>query len=466
MYQKKHTHTLYEVIENHQRLGMVSDPSIVQTYIKTRKSQLAKQYPDIPMTLDTGQLQINRTDVFNGKADNPTVLIQLSRYFSSYIAGTALKINGTVVGYFKDKAEADQVLAQFKAAEAAKVKKSAQNAVHILSVQSNAKVISENVTNKTVEFSQKVLEDAVHLQPDHLSSPKDILEKLVTGGVPLHTYTVQPGDCLSCIASKLNIPESTLLKNNPNLTNHSILQIGQKINATQLQPMLSLETREQVVEVQNIPYTTEYQDDSSLGIGYTKVLKAGQNGKKQIQLDVTKVNGLVVASKTIQSTILQQPVSAKALKGTSPVAGPFSSKSDYSNKPKGNFLSWPFSRNYIITSPFGWRKDPFTGQSAFHAGIDIGAPKNTSIRAVADGVVLVAGRYGGYGNCVIINNGHSIHTLYGHMTSVAVKVGEQVKRGQVIGHVGMTGRATGPHLHFGVYWHGRAVDPWQLLINR
>jgi murein DD-endopeptidase MepM/ murein hydrolase activator NlpD len=132
---------------------------------------------------------------------------------------------------------------------------------------------------------------------------------------------------------------------------------------------------------------------------------------------------------------------------------------------QGGKLAWPFSRNYPITSPFGYRSDPFTGERAFHDGTDVGAPKGTDILAAEDGIVSVAQWYGGYGNCVIIDHGHGIMTLYGHMLndSMVVKKGDTVKRGQKIGEVGMTGRATGYHLHFGVYLNYNAVDPMNYL---
>jgi murein DD-endopeptidase MepM/ murein hydrolase activator NlpD len=131
----------------------------------------------------------------------------------------------------------------------------------------------------------------------------------------------------------------------------------------------------------------------------------------------------------------------------------------------GGKIAWPFAKNYPITSPFGDRIDPINGSKAFHPGIDIGAPKGTDILAAEDGVVIVAQWYGGYGNCVIIDHGKGLKTLYGHMLNdtMMVKKGDTVKRGQKIGEVGMTGRATGYHLHFGVYEKDQAVPPFSLL---
>lgn len=116
-----------------------------------------------------------------------------------------------------------------------------------------------------------------------------------------------------------------------------------------------------------------------------------------------------------------------------------------------------------ITSPFGYRTHPIFNTRKFHSGIDIGAPMNTPIKASNSGKVIMAGWYGGYGKVVIIDHGivrgQAITTLYGHMNSIAVQQGQQVKQGQVIGRVGTTGYSTGPHCHFEVRVKGQPRNP-------
>lgn len=132
----------------------------------------------------------------------------------------------------------------------------------------------------------------------------------------------------------------------------------------------------------------------------------------------------------------------------------------------GGKLGYPLPRAYVITSGFGYRTDPITGQGgAYHTGIDFGAPGGTEVLAAEGGRVLVAEWYGGYGNTVIINHGNGLWTLYAHMqnNSITVKEGDVVERGQVIGRVGTTGRSTGNHLHFEVRLNGEAVDPRDYL---
>jgi len=112
-----------------------------------------------------------------------------------------------------------------------------------------------------------------------------------------------------------------------------------------------------------------------------------------------------------------------------------------------------------ISSPFGIRTDPFNGRLAHHNGIDFAGKEGAEVIAVASGVVTWSGTRFGYGNLVEINHGKGYVTRYGHNKSLEVKVGDTVKKGQLIARMGSTGRSTGPHVHFEVLRNGRSVDP-------
>ena len=119
-----------------------------------------------------------------------------------------------------------------------------------------------------------------------------------------------------------------------------------------------------------------------------------------------------------------------------------------------------------IGSYFGTRMDPFYKVKKFHEGVDFTAPVGTEIYAAGNGVVVNAGRnFGGYGNRVIIDHGYTYTTLYAHMSKIMVRRGAKVKRGQVIGLVGNTGKSTAPHLHYEIRKNGRAVNPIYFFYN-
>ena len=122
---------------------------------------------------------------------------------------------------------------------------------------------------------------------------------------------------------------------------------------------------------------------------------------------------------------------------------------------------WPLEGR--VGSSFGQREDPINGEGAFHSGLDIEAPYGTPVRAAADGTASDASMGAGYGRQVVLDHGHDVETVYGHLSAVAVVPGQHVTRGQVIGYVGQTGRATGPHLHYEVRVHNVPVNPHKYL---
>ncbi len=131
--------------------------------------------------------------------------------------------------------------------------------------------------------------------------------------------------------------------------------------------------------------------------------------------------------------------------------------------PSGTYC-WPTQSNYIITSNYGYRICPFHG-SEYHNGLDIclsGGSYGKPVYAIGDGVVTRASWYGGYGNCITVNNGNGIIALYGHLSGYNCSSGQTVSKGQVIGYIGSTGNSTGAHLHFTVFKNGSAINPWSL----
>jgi murein DD-endopeptidase MepM/ murein hydrolase activator NlpD len=122
---------------------------------------------------------------------------------------------------------------------------------------------------------------------------------------------------------------------------------------------------------------------------------------------------------------------------------------------------WPVEGQ--VTGSFGERIDPFNGEGAFHSGVDISSNYGHPIIAPADGVVVFADFMGGYGKALMLDHGHGISTRYGHLSGFAVTTGEHVHRGDVIGYVGLSGRSTGPHLHYEVRINDTPVNPYKYL---
>jgi murein DD-endopeptidase MepM/ murein hydrolase activator NlpD len=156
---------------------------------------------------------------------------------------------------------------------------------------------------------------------------------------------------------------------------------------------------------------------------------------RQLKSLKTKSSGLEVDFRRLQDFYTNRSILLAATPGIMPVRG------------------YP-------SAAFGYRADPFSGDPEFHPGVDLSAPTGTKVVSTADGLVIFADRQAGYGKLVVIQHRFGLSTRYGHLQQAAVKVGQRVKKGDVIGYVGSTGRATGPHLHYEVRLNGQPMNPY------
>lgn len=241
------------------------------------------------------------------------------------------------------------------------------------------------------------------------------------------TYTVSAGDTLISIAARLGTDVASLEKIN-GLNDSSVLQPGQQLTALRMVGWL-------------------YQVEA----GDTLSSIASATGVSGSQL--ASVNDLTGASPVLQPG--EQLVIPKDPVVPEPAATVAAASSDGS-------IIWPVRGP--ITSPFGFRPDPWTETgSFFHNGIDIGVPTGTPVAAACSGRVVIAGWDGGYGLAVQIDCDNGLDTLYGHNSVMKSSVGERIQQGGLIAYSGMTGNATGPHVHFGVMRGGTWVNPLHYL---
>jgi murein DD-endopeptidase MepM/ murein hydrolase activator NlpD len=243
------------------------------------------------------------------------------------------------------------------------------------------------------------------------------------------------GELVSLNNQKLNMEMTGMLTE---LENNRVLLSHMSQVDDQFRKLLKLGNRKQVMIYNTVNGPTE--DDN---IDFSGLLS-----EKNDEL-VNKINeGLMETT----SLVSQQEASFKEI-------------SSYLNKQRSILAAtpsiWPI--NGWITSGFGKRASPLTGEPGRHYGVDIANVVGTPIHATADGLVVYAGWENGYGRVVVIEHGYGFSTRYGHCSSVDVKVGDEVKRGQIISYVGSSGRSTGSHLHYEVRIHGIPVDPEKYL---
>ncbi|OXM84549.1 peptidoglycan DD-metalloendopeptidase family protein [Paenibacillus rigui] len=430
---------VYHVIVNGQEIGTVTDKAQVEQFKDTKIKELASSSADVRMSVSAPTIEFMPEKAFMAQGDEQQVLDKLSSYITAHPVGIEMLVDSKPVGVVKDEATANQVLDSIKAT--ALDKKKSSGVVKVLSA-SPAVQSADVVEVQKVEFVQKVELKEVDIQPQDVMKPEDLKKKLETGDVQPTKYTVEKGDCVSCIAKKLDIPKQVIYQNNPTISD-DMIKVGQQLDLTVLQPTLAVRTVEKLVETQEIQYDTEYQQDDSMRLGESQVIKAGKNGVKKVSIQVTKVNGLMTDETVLNEEVVQQPVKAVVRKGTKVVKGEGTGK-----------FAWPVLSS-TITSTFGTR------WGAFHKGIDLTGNRN--IMASDNGKVVFAGVKAGYGNAIILDHLNGYKTLYGHLSQINVSVGKIVEKGEKIGYMGSTGDSTGVHLHFEVQVNDEPQNPLKYL---
>jgi murein DD-endopeptidase MepM/ murein hydrolase activator NlpD len=444
-YVEAHTYEIYHVYVKDQLVGTVSNPQIVDEFKITKYKELEEKNPNVHMVLNADEIVLKGERAYKGESDDQSVISKLDELVSTHAVGVELVVDGKVVGVVKDKDTADQILNQVKAkyggeAVAEKQEKEEKGQVSILSAEEELSPGESMV--QEVDFVQDVEVVQKDINPDELMSPEDVLKKLETGDVQPTKYTIEKGDCVSCIAKKFNISKQVIYENNPWIVDDAI-KAGQVLDLTVLQPTLSVKTVEKVVERQEIQFETEYVKDDTLKAGVIQTISSGKNGVKDVTFLVTKVNGKWMEEEMLDEVIIQEPVTAKAKKGTKVIKGEGSGK-----------FAWPVVGS-SVTSGYGYR------WGKLHKGVDLTGSR--SILASDNGKVEYVGYKSDYGNHIIITHLNGYKTLYGHLSQSNVKVGQIVEKGEKIGIMGSTGDSTGVHLHFEVIRNGVPENPLKYL---
>jgi Membrane proteins related to metalloendopeptidases len=328
------------------------------------------------------------------------------------------------------------------------------NEMAVVATEDEAKQVLDGVKKYFEEQEQKdniqvldiAIKDDIKVDKKVVNNSKKVDVKtaiglLISSKGTTKQYTVQSGDTIWQIARNNDMKIQEIADVNSGIDVNK-LHIGQVINLSVSIPYLNVETTIQVASDENIPYSTSYVNDGSLYKGQSKVVTSGQYGINKVTKKITKLNGKEIASAVLSTVLVKNPVTQVLAKGTKALVG-------------SGMFAWPTSGH--VSSPFGSR-----GRE-YHKGIDIAAPYGTAISASDSGTVTQAGWYYGYGNLIIIDHGNGYQTYYGHCSSIAVSVGQSVKRGQYIGAVGHTGDAYGNHVHFEIRVNGSAQNPLRYL---
>lgn len=295
---------------------------------------------------------------------------------------------------------------------------------------------------KYVGFSEKIQVMETYVDKSRITDKQAAYSELTVENQEPTIYVVQPGDSLSGIAEKYNMSVEDVKALNPGIESDDNIYYDDRLTVSVPSAAVEILVQKQVTYKEDYYADVVYEDDGDMYIGESEVVQEGQAGTHTVTDLVTYKGDAEYDREQLQETVQVAAIAEIIKRGT---------------KSKPTYM-YPLT-NWNITSRYGYR------WGRLHAGTDVGVPIGTTVRASRGGQVTVAGWVGGYGNCVMIDHGDGVVTVYGHLNECLVSVGQYVNQGETIALSGNTGRSTGPHLHFEIRIGGSAVDPEPYLAG-
>ncbi|SDK22492.1 M23 family metallopeptidase [Sediminibacillus albus] len=433
--------TIFHVYLDGEHVGTVDDKETIEGFVNDMLVNEQEKVEGFSLTT-AQEITYVPEKVFDPSTDEEQITEALDSQLTVKAKAYQLKIGDDMIGPFKSKQAAEDVLTKYKQkyVDTDSLEKLAEEESADTDLAAGESVV------KKVKLSEEIsyVEDKADF--GEILDEKQAMDLLQKGTAKETVHYVKEGEVLGEIASKYNLDIDELLKLNPDLTEESLLQIDQEIQVTNHQPFLHVIAEEEAVEEETIAYEQETVDSDKLYKGETEVKQEGKTGTKEVTYAIEKKNGQIVSKQVIDEKTISEPVKEIVIKGTKVKE----------TKGSGSF-QWP-AVGGSITSHVGQR------WGSHHKGIDIAGVSNRSILAADNGVVVSAGwDGGGYGNKVIIDHKNGYRTVYAHLASISTSAGQTVTKGSKIGVMGSTGNSTGVHLHFEVYKNGSLQNPANLF---
>ncbi|MBR3198779.1 MAG: peptidoglycan DD-metalloendopeptidase family protein [Bacilli bacterium] len=442
--------TFYQIYLNEDLLGVVKSKKALEDYID-KNGEYYKRKFGVSKIYSPKGLIVKKINTYNNKVDS----------VSSIYKKISKKADFTILGYeFKIKKHADKDKIEVQSVYVLK-KKTFSDAVNALittfigddrytayvdDTQVNIESTGENIQSVYINEDITVRKTNIPVTEVIYTDYNDLAHFLLYGKNNKEMiYEVRAGDTVESVAFNNKIsPEEVLISNVDLNSKNNLLYPGQKLKISETNPQIGIVEESYVVKDIDSQFTTEERYDNNLVVGQDRVIQEGVKGLDRVSQKVKKINGTIVYVDPRGKVVLKDPVSRIIVKGNKIVPDVGSTSS----------WGWPTDSGYTISSGFVWRTNPVTHRRELHGGLDIsGTGYGSRIYASNNGRVEKAEYHYSFGNHVIINHNNGYLTVYAHMSRIAVKKGDVVSRGQVIGYVGMTGVATGPHLHYEI-WRG------------
>lgn len=450
--------TYYKVYLNSEEIGVIKSKTELETYIDKKNTEYKKKYGVTNIYIPNG-LQIKKVNTYDTKTVSVETIYDIIYEKEPFtISGYqfSIKTDDTVKTIYvleKDtfKKAVNSMIETFVGKE--------KYGEYLTNTQEKIQTTGSEIQNIYVDENITVKEYNIPVTETIYTDETELAKYLLFGTTEAQaTYTVQVGDTISDVAFNNKISIEEFLISNPSFASEkNLLFPGQEVIIGVMNPQLSVVMEQySVIDIVS-NYKTEIRYDSSKLIGVTEVIQNGENGLERVSQLTKYVNGNIYYVEPIAKEELKPAINEIIVKGDKYVVSVGST---------GDWL-WPTNSGYTITSDYAYRINPINGQRELHPAIDIaGTGYGSPIYAVTNGVVYQSNYKSVDGNNVCINHNNGYYTCYAHMSRRAVEVGQVVERGQIIGYVGSSGWATGPHLHFeiwvGIPWRGYRINPWQM----
>jgi murein DD-endopeptidase MepM/ murein hydrolase activator NlpD len=437
--------TVYDVYVNGQKIGTVREKSVVDDAIDEVIENAKDKNSNFSYIINES-IELKPDKMFRPEFDNEAASDALKKSLTVSVDAYSIEIGGQIIGFVSSEKEAEDIPLKMKLEH---VSKEELDAIEKRKAENKKPEMPELQPGETkvmdVDFSAPVMVKKAKASIKYLVSVDEALKHIKEGTLLKKEIAIQPGETVESIAQKYHLTMDQFFTLNPKLFLTSVIPDDEKVTVQVKKPYTEVLVYEASRIQKSIPFTVEKQEDSSMEKGETKTVQQGQNGMEDITYSVRKSAGKTIEKNTVKQERTKEPVKEIVKMGTKVIP----------SKGTGQF-TWPTVGGYISS-----KKGQRWGRQ--HKGIDIARPSNRTIRAADNGTVVFAGWDGDYGNKIIINHNNGMRTVYAHLNSISVSVGDVVQKGSSIGVMGATGDATGVHLHFEVYENGVLKNPESYL---
>ncbi|WP_019415732.1 peptidoglycan DD-metalloendopeptidase family protein [Paenisporosarcina sp. TG20] len=434
---------VFHIYASDQYVGVVSDENAVKELVNDKLAIANTKYDNLILSAGSN-ISIVSEQVFNKQTNDTIILDKLDSLITIETDAFALSVNNEIAVYVSDLATYDEVVKNLKL-QSVSEKELAELEKRKHSQQSLPELKNNETRIVEVNLSESVSGVTQQTKPENIMTAAEAVKYLLRGTLEEKVYIVQSGDVLSKIASKHDITSAKLTELNNGVDENSILQIGQELLVTDYEPLVNVEVVREKKVTEEVQFKNQEQKSDEMFKGDSKVIQEGSNGIKETTYLIHEQNGIQIDSSVQQEVVVKEMKNNIVLNGTKIIP----------SRGTGHF-SWPAVGGYI-SSKMGNR------WGSFHRGIDIARPSDYTIKASDNGVVTFAGRDGSYGNKVVVNHNNGYETVYAHLASINVNIGQSVPVGTNLGIMGATGRSTGIHLHFEIIQNGKIIDPLSLV---